>query len=197
MAKSKIENGDAFEREVVDWIACRIDELGLKHLAVAELALDRSSAATIWRRIRRGASWTSGTGRLTLGDAYRLLAALGEDPGAALFRVAIKIEDMPNEVQGLAAEELCGGDQGATNGLDRKLVELFEKTRKQKKLTQQQLADLVWPGNRGNPALMRWRRICGIKRGKPQQLKTGDIEAICTVLGLEMATTMTFLSCDH
>lgn len=73
--------------------------------------------------------------------------------------------------------------------MDRQLVELFNKARKEKKLTHQALADLAWPDQKGNSALMRWRRIRGLKGYNPQPLRLDDIEAICRVLDLDVAST--------
>ena len=73
--------------------------------------------------------------------------------------------------------------------MDRELVDYFDKARKEKKLTQQQFADLLWPDRKGNSALMRWRRIRGLKGYEPQELRTSDIEAMCKVLNLDLAST--------
>lgn len=73
--------------------------------------------------------------------------------------------------------------------MDRELVDYFDKVRKEKKLTQQKFADLLWPDKAGNSALMRWRRIRGLKGYEPQELRTSDIEAMCKVFGLDLAST--------
>jgi hypothetical protein len=73
--------------------------------------------------------------------------------------------------------------------MDRALVDYFDKVRKERGFTQQKFADLLWPDKAGNSALMRWRRIRGLKGYEPQELRANDIEAMCQVLGLDLAST--------